>query len=107
MSQTPTAHCCQLCLQTYRWSRRCWCISLQAPYLFVLETSQNPSCLAFVELAVLVTFDGEHPSSCDVVLVLRVLADVNDLVYIILFPGLNFVLLGLKEFLGILLDVRW
>ena len=57
MKDLPTLAGCHL---TTCGSRR---ICLLIFLLFVLETSQYPSCLCLTEVALFVCLDGEHPSS--------------------------------------------
>ena len=40
-------------------------ISLLIPFLLVLKSSQDPTCLALLEFSILVTLDGEHPATRD------------------------------------------
>tara|TARA_B100001769_G_C21889413_1_gene480591 strand:+ start:337 stop:609 length:273 start_codon:yes stop_codon:yes gene_type:complete len=40
-----------------------WAIGLQFPNLIVLKTPEDPPGLAFLEIAFLVPFDGQNPSS--------------------------------------------
>ena len=53
--------------------------------LFVLETPENPSCLAFFEDIVLGIFECEYPASSDIVFAI-VLAEIDDLENIVIKP---------------------
>ena len=70
--------------------------------MFVLETSQDPSGLAFLERTIFVSFDGENPAASYVVLNF-VFPHVHKLKDVVFFrPGLILVQLSLVELLSIL-----
>ena len=58
------------CLALESEPRPCagWRVCLEIPDLFVLETSQDPPGLAFLERTIFVSFDGENPAASYVVL---------------------------------------
>ncbi len=81
-------------------------VCLLIPLLFVLETAKHPASFALLEVALFVPFDRQDPSSSDKV-PCRMLAKVNKVEDLMLFPRLVLVLFGLGKLLVVLLQVRF
>ena len=86
--------------QAKSWSRRSRRVGLYRIALFVQETTQDPSCLAFFKVAILVSLYGLDPSAGHVATTLM-FSHVDNLIDMILFlPRLEFSNLCFVELLG-------
>ena len=68
--------------------------------LGILKSTEHPSCLALLEVTILVSFHGANPSTCDVVSDL-VFAHVNEFENIIFCPGFILRLFCFGKLLGV------
>ena len=104
MLNRPTIRCCILAKSPQPWTCRCRAVGLLSIFLAILEAAQDPSGLALLEFAILISFNCEHPPVCDEVLGLE-LADLDEVEDIIVKPGLDFSRLGFNEELGMDLEL--
>ena len=86
MKEIPNSTGCHVATHPKSWSCESRRICLFVFLLFVLETSQYPSGLCLEEVALLVSLDGEHPSSSHIVLRFD-LPHVNEIKNLIVKPG--------------------
>jgi len=96
----PTFICSFWAGETKTWPSASRAVNLLVPFLLVLETSEYPSCLAFLERAVSRSFYGKYPSSRNKVSGL-LFPGVNQVEYVIFEPALIFRLFGLAELFSI------
>lgn len=73
--------------------------------LAILKTTKDPTGLTLQEVAILISLDGEDPSSCHPVLGVN-LATVYKIKHFIIKPGLDFGKLGFLETLIIFTKLR-
>ena len=104
MADGPPIGSSILAKKSQTWSCRSRAIRLLSILLSVLKTSKHPSCLALLELAISVPFNGKHPSACDKVLGFE-LPDVDKVEDVVVEPGLDLGRLRLDEHAGIDLEL--
>ena len=104
VSDRPTIGSCILAKKASTWACRRWAICLLSIFLAVLKSSKHPSRLAFLEFAISIPFNGEHPSACDKVLQFE-LPDVDKVEDVIVEPRLDLGRLRLDEHTGVDLEL--
>ena len=104
MRDRPICICSFLAGEPKTWSSTSLTVRLLIPLLLVLEASEHPSCLTFLEGTIHVPFDGEYPSSSDKVAAV-LFSHVNKVKDIVFEPTLILGRLSLAKLLGVISEV--